>query len=415
MGIRQGANMGLDALPAGVSVEALRLLSEDGAITRGMVYIPAGKRPRIGVHIMHPRADQTVNYTIPALVDAGFMALGRAGRYVHNDVAGSQEKLLLDYAAGVRLLRARGCEVVLLLGNSGGGALACYYQSQARRPLGTRFTDTPAGDPFDLNAFDLPPADGIMKIGSHNGEGHMLSKWLDPSVVDESDPYTADPELDMYHPGNGFRIPPEPSNYSADFLQRFYAAKQARARRLDALARERIHQRRAAAALAQGTGTDARVRDNARRAAQPAHLLIYRTLADPAFVDPSIEPDDRAVCSFNNEPRPDLGNYAASVAPFLTPDAYLSTWSGLSSRANAAARLPDIPDPLLIVHWGGDSNTRRSELNMMFEASAAVIKDIVIVPGADHFGFRILGPGERGERPPEGLEALTAWAKRRFS
>lgn len=411
-GIRQGANMALDELPIGIEVEPLRLMSEDGVITRGMLYRPKGKRPKIGIHIMHPRADQTANYTIPTLAKAGYLVLGRAGRYVHNDVAGSQEKLLLDYAAGIRELRAQDCETIVLLGNSGGGALACYYQSQARRPVGMRYADTPAGDPFDLNAFDLPHADAIAKIGSHNGEGHMLTKWLDPSVVDETDSLASDPELDMYHPDNGFQVPPEPSRYASDFLGRFYKAKAKRARLLDDLARERIAERRTAEQLSKAQSGESYMHE--RRAAIANHMVIFRTLAEPAFVDPSIEPDDRAVCSFNNHPRPDLGNYAASVAPFLTPEAYLSTWSGLSSRANAANRLKEIPDPLLIVHWGGDSNTRHSELKMMLDASAATDKKSVIIPGADHFGYRILGPGQRGDRPPEGVETIVDWIRERY-
>jgi len=404
--IRRGANMPVQSLPRGIEMVPLRLVSQDGAITRGMLYRPAGKLARIGVHIMHPRADQTANYTIPQLAAAGFAVLGRAGRYVHNDIAGSQEKLLLDYAAGVKYLRELGCETVILLGNSGGGALACYYQSQARCAGGERFTDTPAGDPFDLNAFDLPPADAISMIGSHIGEGHMLTKWLDPSLVDERDPLSCDPELDMYDPANGFAVPPAPSHYAKDFLERFHAARQARAQRLDETARTLIASRREAARQA--------TRLAERQAVLADHMVIYRTLADPAFVDPSIEPDDRAICSFNNNPRPDLDNYAASVAPFLTPEAYLSTWSGLSSRANAVARLAEIPEPLLIVHWGGDSNTRGSELQAMIDASAATDKQAVVIPGCDHFGFRILGPGNRADRPAEGVETIVDWARHRF-
>src|SRR6202044_294943 len=88
--------------------------------SRGHLYVPVAKRTRIGVHIMHPRTDQSFNYNVPPLVEAGCMVLARAGRWVNNDTDTVHETLLFDVAAGVRLLRERGCDTVVLLGNSGG-------------------------------------------------------------------------------------------------------------------------------------------------------------------------------------------------------------------------------------------------------------------------------------------------------
>ena len=56
--------------------------SADGALSRGLFYRPGGRQPRVGVHLMHPRTDQSLNYNIPPLVRAGYAVIGRAGRAV---------------------------------------------------------------------------------------------------------------------------------------------------------------------------------------------------------------------------------------------------------------------------------------------------------------------------------------------
>ena len=141
---------------------------------------------------MHPRTDQSLNYNIPPLVQAGYAVIGRAGRAVNNDVDTVHEEILLDLAAGVRMLRDSGCERVVLLGNSGGGALACLYQSQAQAAAASRLGPQPYTN-VDLRSADLPPADGLALIGIHVGEGRVLQDMLDPSVTDERDPSRSRP------------------------------------------------------------------------------------------------------------------------------------------------------------------------------------------------------------------------------
>ena len=130
--------MPLSALPKDTIIEPVVFTSADGALSRGLFYRPAGRQPRVGVHLMHPRTDQSLNYNIPPLVRAGYAVIGRAGRAVNNDVDTVHEEILLDLAAGVRMLRDSGCERVVLLGNSGGGSLASLYQSQAQAVAASR-------------------------------------------------------------------------------------------------------------------------------------------------------------------------------------------------------------------------------------------------------------------------------------
>lgn len=416
-GMRSGANFLLEDAPAGIEHLAQTIVPQDThAITRGIFWRPAGKRPRVGVHIMHPRNDQSLNYNVLPLVKAGYAVLGRGGRWPNSDIATTHEHVLLDVAAGVRRLREHGCEQVVLLGNSGGAALAAYYQAQARTEPPGRRTATPAGDPIDLNRFDMPPADAIALIAGHPGEGFSLNRWLDPSMLDEADPFLVDPELDMYDAANGFRVPPEPSRYAPEFLARFYAAQKERAARLEAIARQRVARRREAARRAGEAAERSLAQHFERRAQFPDHLRVVRTLAYPAFVDPSIEPEDeRDVCSYNNDPRPDLANYRTFHSAYLTPEAYLSTWSGISGLARTADRLAEVSDPTLVVHYKGDSVCHIRDARAMFEASAAADKDLVLIPGADHYGYRILGPHQRGDRVSGGTDAVVSWMEKRFT
>src|ERR1700730_14124011 len=129
---RSGANFRLSQVDADIEFEPVGLVAQDGGGSRGLMYRRRGTRPVVGVHLMHPRTDQSQNYSVLPLVRAGCLVLGRAGRWVNNDVATEHERLVYDMAAGVGLLKERGCEQVVLLGNSGGGTLAALYQWQAQ-------------------------------------------------------------------------------------------------------------------------------------------------------------------------------------------------------------------------------------------------------------------------------------------
>jgi len=417
MGIPKGANFRLEEVPSGIDVEPLDIVTEDGATTRALLYRPAGRRPRVGVHLLHPRTDQTQNYNIIPLVRAGYAVLGRAGRWVNNDISTIHEHLLLDVAAGVRALHDLGCDAVILLGNSGGGPLSALYQAQARKTPEARYKTTAAGTLFDLGRFDLPPADGMVMIGAHLGQGYCLAKWLDPSMCDDADALSVDPELDMYNPGNGFRVPPEASSYSADFLARFRAAQAERGRRLDETARHRIAVRRAAieaAELFESRGKTELALAQRRRARFTNHMAVWRASADPAWLDPTYEPDDRDICAFNNEARPDLQNFVPFLSPFLSPDAYLSTWSGLSGRALTVDRLAEVRDPLIVVHYAGDGTTQIREARRMCDESGAEDRSFELIRNVDHYSFEIVGPHRRGPRSMAGTDAVVAWMESRF-
>lgn len=399
--------------PASVEIQPVELTAQDGAISRGLLYRPRGKAPRVGVHLMHPRTDQGTNYNILPLANAGYAVLGRAGRWPNNDSSTTHEHLLLDMAAGIRRLREEGCEEIVLLGNSGGASLAAFYQAQAAAPQGTRLTHTAAGDPFDLNGFDLPLADGLVIVGGHVGQGGIMGKLIDPAVVDEDDPLATDPELDLYNPDNGFRLPPQSSHYSDAFLARYRAAQAARMRRIDARALAAIARQREAQAAVAALGDQASLAQ-IRAAALEPHMIVYRTAAYPAFVDTGIEPDGRPVTTYFST-TPHLENFGSSgFGRYLTPRAWLSTWSEAYSPARTIPNLARSDRPLLIVHYSGDCGTRMSEARAMFAASPAADKTFELVEGIDHYGLRINADGSKGERVWQGTELVIDWVKARF-
>lgn len=206
--------------------EFIQLKTQDGGRPQALYQRPEGQQPKMAVVIMHPRHEDFQHFALEPLAKLGYGALGLSPR--QGDRSGVHEELLLDVAAGVKFLKSRGVQRVFLIGHSGGGSLMVYYQAQAETAPPNRVKKTPAGDPLDLNQFDMPKADGIILLNAAEGEGLHIGHRLDPSVTDENDPFSYDPSLDMYNPDNGFRVPPEPSHYSKEFLERYRKAQHER-------------------------------------------------------------------------------------------------------------------------------------------------------------------------------------------
>jgi pimeloyl-ACP methyl ester carboxylesterase len=407
----------LGDLPSDVAYEFVTLKAEDGGVSRGILYTKKGTQPKTAVTMMHPRTDHTLNYTAPVLARAGFAAFGRSSRWVNNDVATIHETLLFDVAAGMKFLRERDFEKIVFLGNSGGGSLFTFYQNQAVTPPPGRLTATPAGDPVNLNDATLPPGDGMIFLAAHIGEGETMLHLIDPAVTDEHDPLSCDAALDMYNPDNGFRTPPQQSRYSAEFLTRYRAAQAARVARLDAIARQAIAEQRNYQEIMQdaafsrlSSGQQALVQ---RRAVLGRYLVIYRTEADPALCDLSLDPSDRDIGSLVSL-RPDLDNYAEwGFGRYLTPRAWLSTWSATASHAEVLHNIGKVTVPTVVVYYTGDNCIYPSETRRLFEASPATDKQLHAVEG-DHFGLPLQNkPNHPGGRA-RALQVITGWLKERF-
>jgi pimeloyl-ACP methyl ester carboxylesterase len=389
----------------------------DGFPLTGVLSRPPARDPDVAVLAMHPRVDFSRHYLVPHLVGAGYAFFGATTRYLNHDADALHERLLLDVAGSVAWLRAQGFTKVVLLGNSGGGSLFAYYLEQAATPPAARIERSPSGDAAGLRTAELPAADGFVLLAAHLGEGRFLQDRLDPSVVDEANPTATDPRLDMYAPRNGYRpMADGPSRYPAEFLDEFRAAQAARCARLDALAREWCEE--AAFFRAKVKAGDA---DTAGRLARLAHqrryLLIYRTLADPRYLDPTIDPSPRplgSIFSFGRDPI--AGNYGEGLARTMSARGWLSTWSGRSSHAALERTLPAVTIPTLVVAALADMDIYPAEVRRAFEASGAADKHHAELPAAGHYLQPVGEEGARLAHPQARVahDVILPWLRQRW-
>ena len=319
---------------------------------------PAGRK-KIAAIVMHPASNFMGHYLIGPLAARGIACMGLNSRYAGNDTVLLMERVIQDLGAGVRYLREQGYERVVLIGNSGGAALASFYQAQAEQLTATHFAD---GEPTHLHASDLPPVDGIALCAAHLGRSRLLRDWIDPAVTDEHDPMSLDPELDMYDKRHG---PP----YSAGFLARFSAAQQARLDLIERWALDRLRQLRS---------TPGAPRDQA--------FIVYRTHADPRCVDLSLDPNDRALGSVwgsgANGAR--QVNYSANAMGRTTSlTAFLSQWSS-RSQADGPTNLARTSVPALLLTYTADQSTFPSTRDAWLQAGGDRIHNIDIV-GGNHY------------------------------
>lgn len=310
---------------------------------------------------MHPMG---VMHYLPmpiGLATAGIHCLTAVSRYPNNDSALIMEKVAADLGRWMAYARDKlGYARIVLAGWSGGGSLSLFVQSLAVRP---RLAATPAGDPVALD--HLVPADAMLLLAAHVSRATTLTEWLDPSVVEETNPQLRDPAWNIY--GSGAPKPP----YPADWLDAFRQQQIARNRRITAWAIARL------AALRARHGS------NAEEA-----FVVHGTMADPRWLDPAIDPNDRVPgrC-YLGDPRL-INDAPGGLGRYSSLRSWLSQWGLDTSEADGPRCAADCHVPTLVIGNSADDACTPSHTHRLHDAVAASDKTLVTISGATHYYAR---------------------------
>ncbi len=320
---------------------------------QGLYWTPSGARPKTALIATHYNVDFAEHYLAEYMAQRGYGFLGWNTRYRGNEAYFLLDHAVIDIGAGVRWLHEQGVETVVVLGNSGGGSLMAAYQSQAIEPnLHPAF-----GMTMPEAAFDLPACDLYISLNAHLGRPDVLTAWLDPSVIDERDPVSANPALDMFNPDNG---PP----FKPDFVAAYRDAQVARNNKISTWCRDEL------ARLAKHDIWD-------------TVFVLNRVWADLRFTDLDLDPSERKWGCYGGDPK------RANYGPFGLGRAnscrsWLSMWSLEDSECRAEGHLGRITQPSLLVQSLGDTGIFPSDAHAMFDAMGATDKTIELISG-DHY------------------------------
>lgn len=402
----RGAGWKPELMPPDTRIELQRLTTGDKAQVTGCLY-SRGTEKTVAF-FMHPREFSLTFYAVPYLVEAGIACWAQGSRNAGNDIRLEHELALQDVAAGMAYLRKRGFERILCLGVSGGASLISFYNQQAKLQPGDRLPKTPAGRPTGLDSLEMPGVDGFLFVSPHPGQGKLLQGLIDPSVTDERDALSIDPALFPLSAENGYAPPPEGAHYSPAFLERYRAAQHDRVARIDAFAREAVAERAAARKrVKDGTATELD-----RMAAVHQRIFnVYRTDADPRCFDLSLDPSERKFGSLWG-----TGPFASNLGAIgfgrvCTPESWLSTWSGLTSRAAFELTGPAIDQPVLMVEYTGDNSAFPADLDAIYGSIGSEDKSRARVRG-NHHGLAL----EKGEPSGQALacDRIIEWVEEKF-
>jgi alpha-beta hydrolase superfamily lysophospholipase len=352
-----------------VAVEAMRIIPEENSDT--------------AIVFSHPVGGGSFLPMVTALARAGHHVIYANTRFRGNDTALLMEKCVTDLGAVIAHAKENfGYRKIILGGWSGGGSLALFYQDQAN---GQRLTQTAAGDPYDLSKVDLPAAHGILLLAAHVSRAVTLTEWMDPSISDEADPFTRDPQLNIYDPDN----PNQPA-YAEAYVTHYRAAQLTRNRRITAWVKDTL------AELRQNG------RDNHERA-----FCVHGTMADLRWTDPTQDPSDRAPHSCYLGTPIVANDGPVGLARFTTLRSWLSQWSFDDSPANGLGNAAQVTIPALVINNTADLACTPSHAQRLFDALGSSDKTHMNIKGADHYYI------ERRDLLSEAVAHVSDWLKSR--
>ena len=341
------------------------------------------------VVFMHPIGGGAYLPMVHALARAGHHVVYANSRFRGTDSSLTMEKVVQDLGAVIADAKNRlGYDKVVLAGWSGGGSLSLYYQQQAQHPT---VTSSPAGDGPDLTKLGLIPADGVMLLAAHISRHGTLTEWLDASILDESDPSKRDPELDLYNPDNPHQPP-----YSAEFLERYRQAQIDRNRRITRWVKDKLAE------------IEAGGRGSSNNSGEEYCFVVHGTMADPRWLDPTVDPNDRApgTC-YLGDPKV-VNNSPVGLGRFCSLRSWLSQWSYDDAHGDGLACGRDVAVPTLVIGNLADDACTPSHTRRLFDAIGHPDKEIHEIPDANHY---YTGPAQR-ETLRKAVSLITDWLAR---
>jgi pimeloyl-ACP methyl ester carboxylesterase len=361
----------------GMDSPTARRAGSGGHPCQGMYYRGVGRKPKVAMIAAHYQIDFSEHYLADYMATRGVGFLGWNTRFRGYESSFLLDHALVDLGVGVRWLReAQGVEVVVLLGNSGGGSLMAAYQAQAIDPNVTPLDGMrPAA-----GLTELLPADGYVASAAHPGRPDVLTAWMDAAVVDELDPVASDPNLDIFDEHNG---PP----YSAAFVKRYRAAQVARNHAITEWVESEFKRVRAA-------GFSDRP------------FTVLRTWADPRMVDPSLEPTKRPANMCYAGVPVKANRSAHGIAASCTLRSWLGMWSLRHAQTRAEPHLARIDCPALVINAEQDSGVYPSDAQRIHDALASEDKSMCSID-SDHY---FTTPGARSEQ----ADVIAKWIAKRW-
>jgi catechol 2,3-dioxygenase-like lactoylglutathione lyase family enzyme len=332
-------------------------------VLEGELLVPSSSSPKHSTVLvfMHPAASMNMLSMPVGLARAGVHVLLCSSRYAGNDSALIMEKCVKDL--GVFVAHAKetlGYKKVVLGGWSGGGSLSVFYQSQATAASHQRIQV-----PVDLSSVKLPRADGLLVLAAHASRARILTECLDPSIFlfSKSTHHEENKRLEQY---DLYSKSAPKAPYAHSFLRSFRQAQIDRSLRITKWAREQVK------------------RDNGG-----ACFVVEGTMADPRWLDPSIDPNDRDrsrpwcylgdPCTANNMP--------TGLARFSSAASWLSQFSYHDTNADAVSHIRCVEEhlPCLFLENGADDGCPTTHPRDVFRACVSRDKTYVRIPKARHY------------------------------
>lgn len=387
--------------------------------------------PHVAVIAMHRNGNYLNHISTVQLPARGIVVLGMNPRCDNNEAACAPwENNALDVKSGINYLRGlAGITKVVLLGHSGGGPTMSFYQAVAEK--GVAFCQQPGKLIKCANTLaGLPPADGVILMDAHPGNGINAVRSIsgnvvnDDAILNQAAAPLQNPDLNAYDARNGYK-PNGQTRYSEAFKKKYARAQAARMNNLISEALARL-----AVVDATGAGDAPFVvplADNVRLAAidlsihhstlQPRKLIKNDGSVDGSLPVVSVRPQ-----SLSPGDEQGFGSTMfLTVKSFLSVRAVRSTdaMDGIewcSSNNSTPCNLQQMTIPLLVTAMGGHYFIRDAE--QYFDMAVSPDKDYYVIEGATHGGTPCTAcqttPNQYANATKNLFDLMQHWIEARF-